>query len=327
MVKEEINGNPHTAVIIVNYNNLADTIECLRTLKNSNSSVNIVVVDNGSTGNDAKRLGQIEGIILIENKENLGFGRGNNVGIRWALSNTDCEFIFLLNNDATVESDTISKLEKALYAFPEAGVSCPRIVMMEEPDVLWYGGGEVNWFKGSVIAPDYLGPADAKQALIARNVTFASGCAMLIRRSVFEKVGGFDPRLFIYVEDLEFCLRVNKAGWTIRYIPEAVVKHKCQGSKRGRRKEFFPIDHPANPNLSFFMYHLTKNRLLTIFIHAKGLNALKFYLFFPIYLSAKCIQYAFHKQGAAIKAIGKGIWDFLRIRKEPFGNEITTERS
>ncbi|OEU63624.1 MAG: hypothetical protein BBJ57_13320 [Desulfobacterales bacterium PC51MH44] len=117
----------------------------------------------------------------------------------------------------------------------------------------------------------------------------------------------------MYVEDLEFCLRVQKSGWTIRYVPEAVVSHKGQGSQRNKN-QFLPIDHPHNPHLPFFMYHLTKNRLLTMFTHSEGLNGLKFWAIFPIYVAAKSIQYLLNKRTDAVAAIVRGTIDSIKER-------------
>lgn len=314
-----------TAVIIVNWNNHEDTTKCIDSLKQSKTPCKIIVVDNASDKNDVERLNQVERITLIKNAENLGFGRGNNVGIRWALINTDCKFIFLLNNDATVKEDTISKLEVAMDAHHEAGVVTPRIVLSENPNMLWYGGGEVSWGKGGAKIPGYMGPADAKIALIEREVTFASGCAMLIRRPVLEKVGGFDPRFFMYEEDLELCLRICDAGWRIVYIPDALVLHKVQGSRRKNGIEFLPILHPCNPKLPFYFYQITKNKLLTFSRHAKGIRLLQFWFFFTIYWALKCIQFLMNKRWDAIFAMAKGIREFFSIYKHPFINELNPE--
>lgn len=300
-----------TAVVIVNYNGAEDTAQCVESLLESRELPALVVVDNASTvGGVEEAVASYTAVKLIHSPENLGFGCGNNMGIKWVLSDTDCEFIFLLNNDAMVESDTILMLEAALDEHPGAGVATPRIVMAEEPDVLWYGGGEVDWRKGSARVPGYLGLADASLALSARDVSFASGCAMLIRRSVLEKVGGFDPRFFMYEEDLDLCLRVQEMGWTIRYVPDALVLHKVQGTQRGQGEGFLPLQHPRNPQLPFLMRHITKNRLLTMTAHAKGSNAFRFWSSFPFFWAAKCLQFALHGRWDAVYAVVRGIVEF-----------------
>ncbi|MGH3088387.1 MAG: glycosyltransferase family 2 protein, partial [Rubrobacteraceae bacterium] len=183
------------SVVVVNYNGAEDTRECADSLLKANSPPQLIVVDNASSERGIEdAIAAYPNSGLIRAPSNLGFGRGNNLGIRHALSDPECEFVFLLNNDAMIEPDTIEKLEAILDDRPEAGMAAPRIVLAEAPDVLWYASGGVDWRKGVARVPGYLGPADTEDALTEGNVEFASGCAMMIRRSVLEEVGGFDPR-------------------------------------------------------------------------------------------------------------------------------------
>lgn len=315
-----------TTVILVNFNNAGDTAKCIKSLLHSQVKPRLVIVDNASVEPGLEEaLVSYPSAKVIYSHTNIGFGRGNNVGIVWALSNTECEFVFILNNDALVKPETISVLENALDTYPEVGIVCPRIVMMEDPNTLWYGGGEINWCKGSAQIPGYRGSADSKQALAARNVSFASGCAMLIRRTVLRRVGGFDPRFFMYEEDLELCLRVIAAGSRVRYVPEAIVMHKGQGSQRKDGQEFLPIQHPRNPRLPFFMYHVTKNKLLLMTTHAKGWRAVQFWSIFPIFWTIKCLQFFLYDRWDAVTAVIQGIKDFYHNRNKPFTCELTTK--
>jgi len=285
----------------------------------------LIVVDN--TPDDPKLEVSITphpDVHLIRATENLGFSKGNNLGIKWALENTECEFIFLLNNDATVVADTISKLENAMDLHPEAGIVSPRILLEEHPEELWYGGGDVNWKKGAARVPGYRGKANSETALTPRYVNFASGCAMLVRTSTFYSVGGLDPRFFMYEEDLELCFRVKDAGWKIRYIPEALVFHKGQGSQRKENEydKFISVESPENPRLVFMVYHLTRNRLLNMWLHARGINAFKFSMGFPIYCTARCLSYLSHGRWDAVCAMYRGAMDFVACCRQPYRDEL-----
>jgi GT2 family glycosyltransferase len=316
-------------VIVVNYNSAPDLALCVRALLKSREPPLLLVVDNASSeGGLEETIAGYPEARLIRSPENLGFGRGNNLGLRWALSNTGCEFFFLLNNDATVEPDAIEKLEAVMDAYPEAGMAAPRITLSQSPDTLWYGGGHVDWRKGSPAVPGYLGPSDSTLALRGRNVTFASGCAVMIRRSVLEQVGGFDPRLFMYQEDLELCLRVQRAGWTIRYVPEAIVRHKGQGSERKDEGEpFISILSPKSPRLAFYAFHVTKGRLLSMFLHARGMNAVRFLAWFPPYLLYKSLQYARYARYDGIRAVFGGARAFAAVARDPFVDELKEGRT
>ncbi len=311
-----------TSVIIVNYNGAEDTWKCLASLSNVGPAPDLFVVDNASTeGGVEEAVAGYPGVELIRSATNVGFGRGNNLGIRRALSETDCEFVFLLNNDATVEPRTIRRLEDALDEHPEAGVAAPRIVLTEDTGVLWYGGGEVDWRKGGVKSPGYMGSADSEDALREREVGFASGCAMLIRRSVLEQAGGFDPRLFMYEEDLELGLRIRRSGWSIRYAPRALVLHKVGGTQR-RDSGYVPELSPQNPRLPFHAFHRIKNRLLVMYLHARGGNALRFAVFFPVFLAYKCSGYALRGRWDGIRAVLSGLRESVSLIRQPFVDEL-----
>jgi GT2 family glycosyltransferase len=315
-------GQARSTAVVVDHNGAADTALCASSLLRSRTRPGLVVVDNGSTGKDVgEAISGHPDAELIRSPENLGFGRGNNLGIVKALSRSDCEFVLLLNNDATVEPGTLEKLERALDEHPGAGIATPRILFMEHPDRLWYGGGEVDWRKGSARVPGYLGPADAAGALEPRDVGFASGCAMLVRREVVEHVGCFDRRYFMYEEDVELCLRTMEKGWTIRYVPEAVVYHKVQASAREKEEVFHPLTSPGNPRLAFNMFHLTKNRLLNMSSHARGRAALQFVCFFPAFLLVKCAQFAAKGRWDGVRAVLKGIAAFLSEAGRPREDE------
>ena len=305
--------NPSTFIILVNYNNHDDTLKCLESIELAGFGAMVVVVDNNSTlpGVDEIKA-RYPKTILIKNDENIGFGRANNIGIDWALKNTNCEYVFILNNDTTINRNTISILEEALSINENIAIAAPKIVMMDDPNLLWYGGGEINWKKCSATIPGYMGTSHCEEANSSRFVTFASGCAILIKRSILEKFGGFDKRFFMYVEDIELCIRIIKNKYHIAYKHEAVVSHKGQGSQRNSEK-FISIEHPKNPNLSFFVYHLTKNRLLTISQHASITEAIKFWTFYPFFLFAKSVQYSINGRIDAIKAISKGLFDAFKV--------------
>jgi len=300
-----------TFIVLVNYNNHDDTMKCLHSISDVGYSRNVIVVDNNSTvpGTD-KIKKEFPNVIFIKNKSNIGFGRANNVGIKWAIENTKCEYIFILNNDTTINRKTIPLLESAIAKSDSIALATSKIVMMDNPKILWYGGGEIDWKKCSAKVPGYLDSSDAEIPNKSRDVTFASGCAMLIKRSVLEKLGGFDERFFMYVEDLEFCIRLKKEHYKIRYVANSIVYHKCQGSQ-SQRTRFLPIEDPGNPNLPFFLYNLNKNRVLTVRQHASFFELLEFLFYYPLFILFKGFKYFIHRRVDAIKAMFKGIYDAL----------------
>lgn len=312
----------HTiCVILVNYRGSADSAQCIRSLLRSPSPVEIIVVD--TTPDDPElqpALVFAPGVTLIRARENIGFGRANNLAIRWVLTHSRCEFLFLLNNDTVVFPETIPTLEMAMAANPQVGIAIPRIGYLNDPDKLWYGGGDVDWRRASVFTPGINGSATAGLAMTERDVTFATGCALFLRRSAAQRLGGFDPRYFMYEEDVELCMRASEAGIRIRYFPQSFLLHRAQGSSRSDddRSDFWS---PQNRNLAFLSYHIMRNRLFNISLHARGKNLALATAFFPLFLARRAVPLLLHRRFDAIGAMWRGIRDFWSASKIVYTEE------
>lgn len=291
-----------TVVILVNFNGVNDTLACISSIYSGNNTPHIIVIDNTPHDPELNAIAtHFPDVLIITSTYNRGFGGGNNLGIKWALSNTDCQFVFLLNNDTLIDPDTITILESELETHTEAGMTTPRIVFKDNPELLWYGGGEISWLRGSAVTPGYLGDSQSTLALKSRYVSFASGCAMLIRREVLEVLHGFDESMFMYEEDLELCLRITNAGWKIAYIPQAIVYHVVQASSRNGQG-FVDMFSPLNSNLPFYVYHRIRNRLISMHKHAKGINLMVFQFGFLLFTIKKLYTFATHRRWDGVKA-------------------------
>lgn len=304
---------PKTCVIGVSYRGAADAAACIRSLRQSTVPVEIVVVD--TTPNDpalAPAIGSDPGTILLRAKENLGFGRANNLGIQWALQHSLCEFFFLLNNDTVVESASIETIERAMSAQPEVGIMVPRIAYLNDPDTLWYGGGEMDWRRASAFTPGFNGSSRQTEALAERDVTFATGCALFFRRSALKQLGGFDPRFFMYEEDVELCLRARDHGIRICYLPSAFILHRAQGSSNNSSQDRTEFWSTSNPQLPFLCYHVIRNRLLNIATHARGADLCVALFFFPLFLIRRALPFLLGGRFDAIAAMLRGFAGFFR---------------
>jgi len=288
----------------------------VRSLLASEALVEIVVVD--TTPNDPELQAALElfpFVTLIRADENVGFGRGNNLGIEWALNHSRCEFVFLLNNDATVYPESIGHLEAAMSCNAGAGIMTPRIAYLDDPQKLWYGGGEIDWRRTSAFTPGFNQSAQAKLAMTERDVTFASGCALFVRASVFGKLGSFDPRFFMYEEDLELCLRAREMGIRIRYIPRSLILHRVQGSDPGAAGGAGNMWSVENEKLPFYAFHMIRNRLLNVYLHARGRNLLTAMIFFPLFILRRAIPFLWGRRPDAVMAMFQGMADFWRTRR------------
>jgi GT2 family glycosyltransferase len=269
---------PKVGIVIVNFNGKEVTSECLASLQNvSYPNLKIVVVDNGSVDGSAQHFREkFPYITIIENKENLGFTGGNNVGIKFLL-HTDVDYILLLNNDTVVAPDFISELVKYGEMRKDVGMLCPKIYLYDKPDVIWYAGGNISLWSGILKHIGYKKRDDEKYNE-PREVNFVTGCAFFIKREVIEKVGLLDEKLFIYSEDLDLSLRILKSGYKGFYVPSSKIWHKCGISTRKGNGSSFQLYFQTR-NFVYVMYkHLTKIQ----FIYFLLLFFFRWLLFFSL---------------------------------------------
>lgn len=272
-------------VVLVNYHNSGDTVTCIESiLSNSNCSLKIVVVDN-SVPKDLS----LESLVLINdeievifNNENVGFGKANNIGIEWAKNHIYFNYLFLLNNDTIIQSDTLDVLTETLIANPSAGIATCRINFYDHPDLIWYDGASINYQKGWPQITNYKKNVNDIVPRGACEVEFVSGCAMMFTRESIESIGGFYPYFFMYCEDLELSIRAAELGWKLIYSDKTTILHKVQGSiKEENSKSRNTIGmHPRNPNIHFLFYHMKSNQYHTMRLHMSRLEFRKFRVYF-----------------------------------------------
>jgi hypothetical protein len=136
---------------------------------------------------------------------------------------------------------------------------------------------------------------------------------MMVRGQLLHRYGGFDERFFMYEEDLELSLRIQESGSKIWYEPSAVIKHVGQGSMRKNGEKFSGLLWPDNPNLSFYVFHIIKNRLINMSMNARGTNRLIFMFFFPFLVLKLCGQYMIRRRWDGLKAM---VQAFIAFRKQ-----------
>ncbi len=210
------------AVVILHYKNLSDTNKCLLSvskLKTDNSDFKIILVNNSPQQNILKTVP----FEIISNKSNLGFARGINVGIKRGLSDKKVSHFLLLNNDTIMPSGMLKEMLKV-----KADIISPVIRFKSLQKKLVYDlGGRINWWTGRTthMESDKMG-----ENKTAGDIDYASGCCMLVKRDVFEKIGLFDENFYFYYEDTDFCVRAKKAGFSIKICKNSFIDHKLAGS-------------------------------------------------------------------------------------------------
>jgi GT2 family glycosyltransferase len=294
--------------LILTWNDWENTIESVLSLERGRLKPDVIlVVDNGSEEQIIERLQvhlqDVTKAHLLRNESNLGFAAGLNKGIKVALS-AGAQFAFLLNNDAIVQRECLSTLMDRMMSDRAVGLVGPRIFYHDKPGKIWVGETHYSPLKTSVVSYEknkkarYLAPS-------SRKVSFLNGCAVLIRREVFESVGLFDEDYFFYSEDLDFSLRAVKSGHKLLYEPSASVWHKI--SLEARVSEFV-------------FYNLSRSRLIFLRKHLSGITRFYAYLIhlgaFAPYRVFQAVRLA-HSPLHCIRAWLQGTVDGLRMPIHP----------
>jgi GT2 family glycosyltransferase len=219
-------------VVILNWERPADTVACVCSIESENPvgvDLHVLVVDNGSTGGSVQEiLNACPDVELLALPENLGFAGGNNAGINHALER-GADLVLLLNNDTIVEPGAVAALVRSLDQDESWSIAVPKICYHDEPRRIWAAGARWRRFPPRVTMVGF-GRRDASRYNRAHELAYATGCALLVRRSVFDDVGGFDPMFVNYQEDYDLCYRARQAGHRLVYVPQAVVLHKVSQS-------------------------------------------------------------------------------------------------
>jgi GT2 family glycosyltransferase len=243
---------PEVAVIILAYNGLDLTRQCLDSLRASDySSVQVWVVDNASNdGTPAAIREAYPEVQLLALSENLGYAGGNNAGIRAALQQ-GAGLVFLVNNDTCLYPDCIRVLVRALEEHPRAGMVGPMVYTWEG-NVISSAGGKLVWRNADAVNVG-MGEVDGGQ-FAGRAVDFVNGCGLMVTRAAIDQAGLLDERFFMYWEETEWAVRVREAGLEVWFEPRARMRHRA------------PIRHEALSPTT--LYYMTRNRLFFMARHA-----------------------------------------------------------
>ena len=299
-------------VSVLNFNGRKNTLECVESLKKmdiSDFKLTVLIIDNNSSEKlnlQNESVGKIE-LKVIKNEKNLGFSGGHNVGIKYALENA-ADYVLILNNDTYVDGNFLTELFREAEKNSKVGILVPKIFFApgfeyhkdryskeEKGKILWYAGGEMDW--GNIVGHNRgVDEADKGQYNKIEETELATGCCMLIKKDVFEKIGSFDDRYFLYYEDADLSIRAKKRGFKIVYVPKSVIWHKNAGSVGGSGSALQD-------------YYITRNRLIFGFRYAPARSKL------ALFRESICLLLKgrkWQKQGAMdfyLGRLGKGSYD------------------
>jgi GT2 family glycosyltransferase len=297
-------SRPLVTTIILNWNGIEDTRECLESLRTVDYPNNrILVVDNGSEQDEASLLEQeYAGFLeVFRNERNLGFAGGANVGMRRALED-GTDFVLLLNNDVTADPGFLEAMVSFAEGRSDFAAGCPKAYFNHRRDVIYSTGGSVNVWTG-VARQIGRGERDSGQFDRAKARDYADGLCMLIPVSALKTVGLLDEDYFNYWEETDWCVRARDKGLRCYYVPEAKVWHKAEQSRRAS---------------DAFNFHYRRNSLM--FVRKRGGP-----LHLATALAAQALYYAPlyfirhpRRLGRAVAELRAVVWHLSnRVRRRP----------
>lgn len=301
-------------VVILHYGPPADTLECVESvLRSDYSPLKAVIVDNDPRHRIEDTASKLfPSVAYLQNQKNLGYAGGNNAGIRWALEQK-ADYVMILNNDAQLQPDTLSKLIRAAEEDPKATLLAPKIYDHTRRSVINSYGTQLDWFR---LRPELAahGQPDGPSYAASRDAMIVPGSALLMRRGFFQSVGFFNEDFFLIHEDADLCLRNLKAGGRNRVVAEAKAFHKLSRSLAGLQEST--------------AYYSIRNFLYLARAHAGGGDRWKVPMGLFLLSLKKAGEYGFCPlKRAAVRGFFHGVWDYLRGVMGPYGRQAREERA
>ncbi len=216
---------PRVAAIVLNYNGKDITLQAIASLAAMTyPNFDILHVDNGSSDGSTEAITEaFPQVQTVRTKDNIGPARGLNLGMQAALE-ADYDHLLFLNNDIEVAPEMLSELVRALETEPDIGCVGPKSYYYWDRNRIWSAGGILQ-FRESATSERGMGEIDRGQYDKEEEVDYISGCAILMRRSVLEAIGYWDPQFQLAGEDADLCMRLKLAGYRCVYVPTALLWH------------------------------------------------------------------------------------------------------
>lgn len=263
---KNIQERPLISFVLVNWNTKDLLLQCIHSIKADcmGLCIEIIVVDNASVDGSPEAVEEtFPSVKIIRNKQNLGFAKANNVGIKVCTG----EYLCLVNTDVEIVKGCFNELLNTIKDGPSIGIIAPKVlngdgslqrsVLIE--DSLFSTIARIIFL--NYLFPDY----NYKKGTIEK-VDAVSGCFWLIRREALEMVGYLDEEFFFYGEDKDYCKRMRLNNWQVVYNPKAVIYHYCGGSSKGKAYKYYirlenahlKLWKKYHNTLSFRVYYLLR---------------------------------------------------------------------
>ena len=281
------------SLITVNYNGLKDTCALIDSIP-FNEDMEVIVVDNGSTKDEASILTtRYPHITAIRSDQNLGFAGGNNLGIKTAKG----KYLYLINNDTVFKDFNPQVLIKRLISSQKIGMVCPKIRFA-------WDGNPIQFAGYTPLTPITIrnraigfGEEDKGQYDMPHQTPYAHGAAMMLKREVVDKAGLMPECYFLYYEELDWSMMLTRAGYEIWYDPASTIYHKESRS--------------TGQNSPLRTYYITRNRLLLVKRNWSGFSKYISYCYLIVIVAIRDIlKYTLQGKFSLTSAVLKGIFNF-----------------
>lgn len=288
---------PRVGVVIVAFNDVAVVERCLEALrKSTGAALDIILADNSLDDRVGRAFSADPAIRFIPMGGNTGFCRASNAGIRKSID-LGTRYTLILNHDTVVEPDCIAMLVARCAAAGDRAVIGGKISYADDPRRIWYAGGRMVGWMG-VGVHDRFKEIDDGREEHSREVTYVTGCCMLIPTAAFSRIGLLREDMFMYLDDAEYCLRIRASGFRLLYAPEARILHSV-GTGKGFR------GYP-----DYYLYFSVRNKPM---VAPNGLYRLYLHAFACLLGFSKLLLYGLAPtvpgRGSKIRALAWGIVD------------------
>ena len=256
--------NPDVSIIIVNYNVKELLLKCLGSIykTKANLLIEVIVVDNSSVDGSVDSVrNQFSDVVVIANTHNAGFPHANNQALRLAKG----EYVFLLNPDTELIEDSVSILKKFLETSDNAEIAAPKLLNSDRSlqrsifrfPRIWFIIAEMFYLE-SLTGSKYYSEMDLNTIF---EVDSASGAALFFRKSLIDRIGFLNEKLF-WIEDIDFCFRTKKSGGKVFYVPlTSIIHHSGQSAKKNYNVS---ISNQIINKIKFYKVHRTAAGLFIV---------------------------------------------------------------
>jgi GT2 family glycosyltransferase len=310
--QDQYQATPLISIILLNYNGEKMLAQCLPSvLQTDYDPFEVIVVDNGSTDRSRDIVSKFQAtdkrVSLVRNSSNLGFCIANNIGASRARG----DYLLFLNNDITAEPNWLRELVKVVTKDSSIGAAQPKMLMMDKPTIIQSTGAYLTPY-GTLYNRGTFN-SDQETLVPQSEVLLATGAALLVKRDLFFKVGKFDPRFFIYNEELDLCWRIWLSGSSVVFVPGAVVYHALGWTNRGLR-----IYN------AFMFYYGHRNYLNTLFKNLTLRHFLRYAIPYTLIFLGYTIQSSLRVRNAWYYVVRAWSWNLVNF-PSTYTNRLFTQ--